>query len=82
MPKGYYTGYSYCGIMPDKRKAYFSTEKEYLEMYKFEETVKKAFSKDPKEAFKASIELAKLGEVPEDKILKSIEDVDKLFMGK
>ena len=37
MPKGYYTGYSYCGIMPDGRKAYFVTESEYLEAYREEE---------------------------------------------
>ena len=38
MPKGgYYTGYSYCGIMPDGRKAYFVSDNEYLEAYREEE---------------------------------------------
>ena len=36
MPKGYYTGYSYCGIMPDGRKAYFVSDSEYLKEYEEE----------------------------------------------
>jgi hypothetical protein len=36
VPKGFYTGYSYCGIMPDGRKAYFATDKEYAEAYEEE----------------------------------------------
>lgn len=36
MPKGFYTGYSYCGIMPDGRKAYFATDAEYLSAYEEE----------------------------------------------
>ena len=36
MPKGYYTGYSYCGIMPDGRKAYFCSDDEYREAYEEE----------------------------------------------
>lgn len=35
--KGYYTGYAYCGIMPDGRKAYFATDQEYKETYDEEE---------------------------------------------
>lgn len=31
--KGYYTGYAYCGIMLDGRKAYFATDREYVEAY-------------------------------------------------
>ena len=114
MPNGFYTGYSYCGIMPDGRKAYFVSDSEYLKEYeeeakesrpslfriffnglneggkrkmneqkdlqKFKETVKKAFSEDPNEAFEGSIELSKLIGVPEDKILKSLEEVDELFL--
>ena len=40
MPKGYYTGYSYCGIMPDGRKAYFASDAEYKEA--FEEEAKES----------------------------------------
>ena len=31
--KGYYTGYSYCGTMPDGSKQYFASDKEYCEAY-------------------------------------------------
>ena len=31
--KGWYEGYSYCGIMPDGRKQRFATETEYQEAY-------------------------------------------------
>ena len=33
MPKGYYTNYSYCGIMPDGKKQYFVNETEYVEAF-------------------------------------------------
>lgn len=37
MPKGgFYTGYSYVGIMPDGRKQPFATESEYREAYEEE----------------------------------------------
>ena len=31
--KGWYEGYSYCGIMPDGRLQRFATEAEYIEAY-------------------------------------------------
>ena len=31
--KGWYEGYSYCGIMPDGRKQRFATDTEYREAY-------------------------------------------------
>ena len=31
--KGWYEGYSYCGIMPDGRKQRFATDMEYREAY-------------------------------------------------
>lgn len=34
--KGYYTGYAYCGIMPDGQKVYFATDQEYREAYEEE----------------------------------------------
>lgn len=42
---------------------------------------KKAFSKDPNEAFEGSIELARYFGVPENQILKSKEEIDRFFMG-
>ena len=41
--KGYYTGYSYCGYMPDGRKEYFATDKEYREAYEEEAKAKASF---------------------------------------
>lgn len=31
--KGWYEGYSYCGIMPDGRQQRFATDTEYREAY-------------------------------------------------
>ena len=46
-----------------------------------EELTTMSFSDDADLAFEASIESARLNGVPEDKILKSLEDVDKIFLG-
>lgn len=45
----------------------------------FLELAKKAFSENPDEAFESSIELARKTGVPEDKILKTKEEIDILF---
>ena len=34
MPKGFYTGYSYVGFMPDGTKRYFATEEDYMEAWR------------------------------------------------
>ena len=46
-----------------------------------EELMTMSFSDDADLAFEASIELARLSGVAEDKILKSLEDIDKFFLG-
>lgn len=46
-----------------------------------EELTTMSFSDDSDIAFEASIELARLSGVSENKILKSLEDVDKFFLG-
>lgn len=56
-------------------------KKEAGEEYSWKELIKKAFSDDPNEAFEGSVELARQSGVPEDKILKSKEEVDKFFLG-
>ena len=47
----------------------------------FENVAEQAFSKDPKVAFEGSVKLARMCGVPENEILKSKEDIDRLFLG-
>lgn len=50
-------------------------------MEEFKRILEKSNSKDPKEAFEGSIEMARYCGVPEDKILKSKEEIDRYFLG-
>ena len=84
----------YCGIVDhDEKKVQAAYEKaievlvlrsvldEKIEGATYEKILNKAFSSDPNEAFEYSVKLARHGGVPEDKILKSVEEIDKFFLG-
>ena len=46
----------------------------------FEELMKRVMSEDANESFNASIDLARICGVPEEDILKSVKEIDSLFL--